>query len=248
MPWEGGVLVGNTDLDHDKDLASEVCITPEEVDYLLEFVQYQFPSLDIKREDILSTWSGVRPVIGTGVKDPSKEKRDYGIWNEQGLISVSGGKLTTFRLTALEVLHHAASSISEPEIRDTRELTFRRAEKGDLDLGDLDASSRRRLAGRYGAEVKEVITCAGDDELTRIPGTNTLWVELRYAARNEGVVHLEDLFLRRTRLGVVLQQGGVAFLDRIKEICQEELGWDDQHWEQEAENYKALRQRCHSVP
>jgi len=248
MPWQGVTLVGNTDLDHDKELTSEVSITSEEVDYLLAFVTFQFPSLRINREDILSTWSGVRPVIGTGISDPSKEKRDHAIWVEQGLVSVSGGKLTTFRLIALDVLRRAAAFISGLKIEDRGAPVFRPAKIRGSSFEKLEASSRARLTGRYGVEAEAVVQCAREGELSRVPGTNTLWAEVRYGAGKENVVHLEDLLLRRTRLGLVLKKGGAAFFDRVGAICQEEMGWDDRRWHSEAENYIALWKRCHSVP
>lgn len=248
IPWQGATLVGNTDLDHKENLNIEVSITPEEVDYLLTFLKYQFPSLGIGKDDILSTWSGVRPVIGTGIANPSKEKRDHAIWLEKGLLSVSGGKLTTFRLIALDVLRRISPFFPGLDVRDTREPVFRNAPNEVFNEKDLDVSSRLRLAGRYGEEAMDVLQGAKPSEWMRVPGTSTLWAEVRYAARKEQVVHLEDLLLRRTRLGVVLKQGATAWFDRIKTICQEELGWDEARWNQEAESYKALWERCHSVP
>ena len=62
------------------------------------------------------------------------------------------------------------------------------------------------------------------------------------------MVHLEDLLLRRTRLGLVLKDGGVALFDRIKPICQGEMGWSELRWQEESQNYLALWQRCHSLP
>ena len=71
----------------------------------------------MKSSDILSTWAGVRPVIGSKKsKDPSKERRDHAVWSDNGLITVSGGKLTTFRLIALDVL--AAAKESLPKAKD----------------------------------------------------------------------------------------------------------------------------------
>lgn len=67
-------------------------------------VAHQFPSRNITLDDVISTWAGVRPVIGTGKDDPSKESRDYVIWQEDGLLTVTGGKLTTFRAIAQSAL------------------------------------------------------------------------------------------------------------------------------------------------
>ena len=248
LPWEGATVVGNTDLDHEKDLNEEASITPREVDYLLEFVRFQFPCLEIRHDDILSTWSGVRPVIGTGKKDPSKEKREHGIWVEDGLISVSGGKLTTFRLIALDVLRRAAEVIPSLEVQDKGEPVFGQMDEKVLLSSGLDYSACHRIIGRFGTHAKEVISSAKKGELCRIPGTSTLWVEVRWAARHEEILHLEDILFRRTRLGVLLKQGGADYFDRFKDICREELGWDDDRWQNELKAYKTLWQTCHSVP
>ncbi|RPI22882.1 MAG: glycerol-3-phosphate dehydrogenase/oxidase, partial [Chloroflexota bacterium] len=89
FPWEGVALVGTTDLDHDQPLDGEPGISPEEVAYLMAAVEAQFPSLGLGLEDIISTYSGVRPVIGTGKADPSKESREHVIWEENGLLTVT---------------------------------------------------------------------------------------------------------------------------------------------------------------
>ena len=116
-PWEGTTVIGTTDLDHDEDLDIEASISDLEVDYLLKAYNSQFPDNPLKSSDILSTWAGVRPVIGSKKnKDPSKERRDHAVWSDNGLITVSGGKLTTFRLIALDVL--AAAKESLPKAKD----------------------------------------------------------------------------------------------------------------------------------
>jgi len=248
MPWEGATLLGTTDLDHKEDLDVEASITSPEVEYLLQAVDYQFPSLGINRNDILATYSGVRPVIGTGALNPSSEKRDHSIWSEHGLISVSGGKLTTFRLIALDVLSRVARFIPSVTMKDSGDRSLSTPEYQWPGPERIDLALKKRLAGRYGKEAKNVVRCAGDDELTRVPGTDTIWAELRWAARNEAVVHLDDLLLRRTPIGVLLQQGGLRFFDRISKICKEELNWDADRWDQEAQAYRILWKRCHSLP
>ena len=89
-PWEGTTVIGTTDLDHDEDLDIEASISDLEVDYLLKAYNSQFPDNPLKSSDILSTWAGVRPVIGSKKsKDPSKERRDHAVWSDNGLITVS---------------------------------------------------------------------------------------------------------------------------------------------------------------
>lgn len=248
MPWEGATVVGCTDLDHDQDLDDEARITRQEVEYLLQMVDYQFPALEISQGDILSTYSGIRPVIGRGALDPSKERRDHSIWVEKGLISVSGGKLTTFRLIALDVLRHVAGFIPSLTVEDRGEPVFRMISSREIETGNLDFSVRQRLAGHYGEEAGEVVKYAGQGELERVPGTDTLWAELRWAAHTEAVAHLEDLLLRRTRLGLLLPEGGASILDHVRSVCQEGLGWKDDRWHREIYAYRSLWRKCYSVP
>ena len=78
--------------------------------------------------------------------------------------------------------------------------------------------------------------------------TETLWAELAFAAEHELVLHLDDLLLRRTRLGLLLAHGAAAELPRIRELCQARLGWDDPRWVREQQNYLDLWRRCYSLP
>ncbi len=249
FPWEGVTLVGTTDLDHDQPLLNEPRIMPDEVAYLLAALAHQFPALDLKLEDVIATFAGVRPVIGTGKEDPSKESRDHAIWQENGLLTVTGGKLTTFRMIALDALNaarHLLPELPRPDAAlpalDLMEVTLPPAAEA------LTQEQQRRLVGRYGGLTPALIAAAGPDELAAIPGTHTLWAELRWAARQEGVVHLDDLLLRRTRLGLLKRDGGKALLERIRTICQPELGWDDATWAAETARYLTLWQEHYSLP
>ncbi len=249
FPWEGVTLVGTTDVDHGQPLDQEPQISPQETAYLMAAVEHQFPSLHLTLADVISTYAGVRPVIGSGVEDPSKESRDHVVWEEEGLLTVTGGKLTTFRLIALDALEsmrHRLPELPEPNRRhpvldpvDEAQFAWPPA---------LDKPARRRLLGRYGAATAALLDAAQPGELATIPGTQALWAELRWAARAEAVVHLEDLLLRRVRLGLLLPGGGQALLSRIRDLCQAELGWDDGRWEAEEAAYLDLWQRCYSVP
>ena len=106
----------------------------------------------------------------------------------------------------------------------------------------------RRLQGRYGVHAAELLASAQDEALRTIVGTETLWAELRWGARAEAVVHLEDLLLRRTRLGLQLRGGGAELLPRVRALCQAQLGWDDQRWLAEEAAYLDLWRRCYSLP
>jgi glycerol-3-phosphate dehydrogenase len=112
----------------------------------------------------------------------------------------------------------------------------------------LTAAQARRLQGRYGAHAVDLLAAARVGELNTIAGSETLWAELRWAARAEAVMHLEDLLLRRTRLGLQLRQGGAKLLPSIRAICQAELGWDDRRWLAEEAEYGDLWRQCYSLP
>lgn len=246
LPWEGATLIGTTDIDHPHDLNQEPCISPDEVAYLMAAVNYQFPSRNITLDDVIGTWAGVRPVIGTGKDDPSKESRDYVIWDENGLLTVTGGKLTTFRAIAQNALKAVADVFPTTPAMSRKDPVLNSME---LDLPvDLDEPIRKRLLGRYARNAPMLVTIALPDELTTIPNTHTLWAELRWCARAEGVIHLEDLLLRRTRIGLLLPNGGADYLPRIRAMCQKELGWDDATWEAEEQAYIALWTANYSLP
>ena len=248
VPWEGVTVVGTTDVDHGQGLEREPRISGQEVAYLMAAVEAHFPSLAIGLEDVISTFAGVRAVVDTGKADPSRESREHTVWEEDGLLTVTGGKLTTFRLIARGALAASWDRLGhgrQPR-REGKERILNEVTGADNGL-PLDEAARRRLWGRYGALAPEVVRAARPGELAPIPGSRHLWAEVRWAARAESVVHLEDVMLRRTRLGLLLPDGGAAFLKRIGEICQCELGWDDDRRTEETAAYRALWRRCYSL-
>ncbi len=226
LPWENATLLGTTDVFHEGSL--EDCrISAQEFDYLMHAARYLFDRLDITPEDVISTFSGVRPVVGTGKSNPSQESRDHMVFKESGLVTATGGKLTTFRLLAADAMAATGMLPRTP-----------RAYVRALDEVHALADVPDRLLGRYGSDAAQVLECARDGELSEIPGTPYLWAELRWAARSEGVVRLEDLLLRRLRLGLLLPSGGADLLGHIRAVVQPELGWNDERWETEEMEYR----------
>ncbi|MCG2583299.1 glycerol-3-phosphate dehydrogenase/oxidase [Massilia sp. TS11] len=246
-PWEGATLVGTTDVDHGADLQQEARITRAELDYLLAALRHQFPQLALGEDDVLASFAGVRPVLDSGQADPSKETREHALWLEPGLLTVAGGKLTTFRVIALDVLRRVASQLPHWHGDLRARPVFERAPVL-RDARGLGPQAQARLLGRYGAQAQDLIDAAAPDELEPIPGTETLWAELRWAARHEDVQQLDDLLLRRTRLGLLLRAGGAAHAERLRAICQPELGWSAERWAAEWRAYLALCEQNYSLP
>jgi glycerol-3-phosphate dehydrogenase len=245
-PWEGAIVVGTTDLDHRSNMQIEPAITRAEADYLMAALQAQFPQLGLSEKDVIATYAGVRSVEDSGQADPSKEGREHALWLEQGLLTVTGGKLTTFRMIALDALRQAAPLL--PGWSDSLQPLPIFDVSPELRCKRLSRTQKTRLTGRYGAQAQALVDCAQEGELETIPGTETLWVQLRWAARMEAVAHLDDLLLRRTRLGLLLRCGGSDVIARVRAMCQPELGWLDARWDREQADYLALWQAHYSLP
>lgn len=259
FPWENRTVLGTTDLDHPPLNDEEVGITSAEVDYLLAATNSLFDDTDLNREDVISTWAGVRPLIadsGNGKRvSPSKEKRDHSVWLDNNLVTVSGGKLTTFRLIALDVLKKCQKVL---DLDDS--ATQNQAINGDQvfskvapihpKFATLPSDLQQRLQGFYGRKLDTLLELAHEEDLDYVTDSNTIWAEIRFAARFEQVIHLDDLLLRRTRLGLILPHGAMTPLisARLKQICQQELGWDEQKWQQEVARYSELWQRYYHLP
>jgi len=247
LPWEGATLIGTTDVDHAQPLQTDPAISYEEARYLLDAAQYAFPDLSLSGKDILSTFSGVRAVVDTGKSNPSKESREHVLWLEKGLLTVSGGKLTTFRLmahSALRAIRHALPT--HPRLNRTQRVLKPPSELPP-EFVNIDPTIALRLSGRYGEEGLDLLRGKIGD-LDRIPGTPSIWAELTLAAQAEGVVHLDDLLLRRLRLGLLLPRGGAEVMDDIRSRIQHILHWDDSRWEDEVNNYHRLWDSCYYLP
>jgi len=230
LPWQGVTLLGTTDLDHDLPMDGEPHISAGEGAYLLETVNHWFPDAGLTEADVMATQAGVRPVIGTGKKDPSKESREESVLADQRMVTIGGGKLTTFPMMAERALRAARRWLPD-------------GPKAATAPPAPDEPEPDELAGRHGPHAAQVRELGPPGQ---VPGTSVPWAELRWAARAEQVVHLEDLLLRRTRLGLLLPDGGDGLLERIRGVVQTELGWDDPRWEQEAEGYRRLWRAAYS--
>ncbi|MDY0248945.1 MAG: glycerol-3-phosphate dehydrogenase/oxidase [Pseudomonas sp.] len=251
FPWEGATVIGTTDIDHTDDLNQEASISQAEVDYLLAGCAKVFPSAQISESDILSTWSGVRPIVVKttgGEQKPSDASREHVLWIEPGCVSLAGGKLTTFRLLALEMLQACAAfnGCSMQETAQTQALLVSRS-LGDC-LSGLSGRVQRRLYGRYRVNWSDFCKVFQQVGAQQVSNTPIYWAELAYACEHELVIHLDDLLLRRTRLGLLLAQGGVAVLEQVRELCQPRLAWDDQRWVEEQQRYLSIYQQFYSLP
>lgn len=233
IPWEGVLLVGTTDLDTRS--SSDLSISPKERDYLLEGVKAVFPESGIRETDIVSTFSGLRPVISRKGGNPSDESREHLVWESDGIISATGGKLTTFRKLAWDVTKKAKS-------RFPHAIRINRKAGVFSDTVDSVNPVERRILGRYGGPV-DFKNLKERNLLESVGHSETVLAEIEIASKDPTIRYLDDLMLRRLRLGIVLEHGGIEIMDTVKKLAGDNLGWDADRWNRELDRYRRIHRR-----
>jgi len=223
-PWEGVTLYGTTDLDHEGSADVPPRMSAAESTYLIEGLAHQFPALRLTAADAMSCFSAVRPVVAGGKATPSDESRESALWSSPGLVGVTGGKLTTFRITARQALREASR----------QQLSLAPSET-DVTLFRAPTGTAMRTQTRAAEDIS-------------LAGTRYSVTKLRFSARHEQVLHLDDLMLRRTRLGLITPSGGRALLTKLQPVCRDELGWSDDRWREEERRYLELWAANHAPP
>ena len=265
-PLHDKVLVGTSDLPiEDPDDAR---CTEEEVDYFLEMIKIVFPDIAVTREQIVFRFSGVRPLEYSGAKTTGQISRDHtiqvlsGVWTGQSypIYSLVGGKWTSFRAFAEEVTDKALNYLKMTREKSTKTLAIgggrnyerRKAErKQQLDgisaWTNISQDRLEELYQRYGTRVEEVaifISKGNDAPLTFLPSYSR--GEIVFLAKQEKIIRLEDLILRRThiaKLGMLTR----PLLEELAEILADVLGWDDARTKAELARTVDLMARKHQV-
>jgi glycerol-3-phosphate dehydrogenase len=250
FPWYGRILLGTTDLDYPEDLDIEAAITNKECDYLLRVVNEFFPESECNRRDIVASFCGVRPVISSGKGiDPSKEKRGHSIWREKNLISVSGGKLTIWRVISDEVLT-LANKVLATEMFKSETLMFNEVDYETcndlLEAKSLSTEYAHILKGRYGKALYDFLNAFPEASYQEIKNHHFSIADCLWSVKHEQVLHLDDLLFRRTRLGLLLDDE--VLLVELSQVMAETLAWTDEQRENEIVRYKTIRKRYYSSP
>jgi glycerol-3-phosphate dehydrogenase len=245
IPHPEGVLAGTTDIYHDGSL-TDPRPTRGEIDYLLRTLAFHFPDNGIVAADVVGAFAGLRPILDSHTDNPSEASREEAVWEENGLLSVAGGKLTTWRPTAEEVVDEALHYLpSETARRAAPCLTagtplvglappdLARRLESVAEVPAVTATAMARRLRGLAWTAPRLARSAG--ELQPIDGTDDLSVaELRTHLRLTAVVRLEDLLLRRVRLGLWRPDEVAGLLPSLEPICREELAWNIRRWEREA--------------
>jgi glycerol-3-phosphate dehydrogenase len=251
LPWYGRALIGTTDRDYEGDI-THVEPSGDDIDYLLDAVN-SFFGVELGVADLTGAYAGVRPLISSG--DPRKSvdiSRKAELYEtSSGLLTITGGKLTTWRRMAKQVVDRMVE-------REGREAPARTAEiplgmpatEADLEPREVlteDAMPdgwRELLAFRYGHAARNVLRLAAErPELARpiVPGQPDLLAEAAIAARLEQARSVADVLLRRTRLGILAapQLRGADAVLGVAEALGSELGWSGRQIREEAEAWPA---------
>ncbi len=250
VSWGDQVYLGTTDTAWDGPLDDPACL-PEDVDYLLDAANAVVTS-PLARSDVTGVWSGLRPLLAPveGRSAPSERTADLSRrhtvrTSAGGMVTVTGGKLTTYRKMAedtVDVVVHALGRRARPcatkslRLRGSAPLPRERDAQGDT------AGAAAHLAGRYGSETPDVLALAdGRPELLEplVPGLRYLGVEAIYAVRHEMARTLADVLDRRTRSSLRDARATADAAPRIAALLAPELGWDAERAAREAAGYAA---------
>jgi glycerol-3-phosphate dehydrogenase len=260
VSWPGYWLIGTTDAPYggpiDRPAAGH-----DEVDELLATVNGVL-EVDLRRADVVGTYAGLRPLIAPASGSTVTASREHRVVVEpNGLVRVSGGKYTTYRVMAADTVDDALAVLGErAQDRPSGTASHRligAADRPELDrlARDLAESARlppavaARLVARHGVEATAVFDLATADGLeTVLQGSEHLEAEVAWAARRELALSLDDVLSRRMRLAQVLPDRGASIAPRVAQIMGNELGWDVDRQAREVEMYLASANREFAVP
>ena len=267
LPWGERTYVGTTDTDYEGSPGEEAA-TLEDVDYLIAASNYYFQANQIAREDVISTWAGLRPLIApepeVGEISESQVSREHQILiGADGLITIAGGKLTTYRKMAKECVDIAVNllkltgklpedihsgqtfkfplpgAVGWPEDDDHDKVA------ADLvaacDCG-LPAEVSRHLVDTYGMRALELAKlCAADPSLMEpiVPGRVEIMAQVDFGVREELAASVSDIMMRRTQIFFRDFKQGLGSLDKVALRLAHLIGWSDEERQNSVDAYEA---------
>jgi glycerol-3-phosphate dehydrogenase len=250
VPWNDRVYVGTTDTPYEGSLDEPRCTT-DDVAYCLGALNTFFTG-NLTERDVVGTWAGLRPLLkGAGSERTADLSRRHAVTEApSGLITITGGKLTTYRKMAEDAVDVATRRLGVRRRCATKRLRLRGVE-GRAPLVEDGAAARLgiekpvldHLLGRYGGEARTLLAMLeADPELVRplVAGLPYLRAEAVYAIRYEMARHLDDVLLRRTRAALHDAPGTAAAAHDVARLLASELGWDPRDTQREADAVRDL--------
>ncbi|PYO41974.1 MAG: glycerol-3-phosphate dehydrogenase [Gemmatimonadetes bacterium] len=262
LPWADSdqSYIGTTDTDEDVS-PDEVRATAEDVIYLLRSANAFFPQARLSPNDVVATWAGLRALLRPdGNLAPSQVSREHRITESaSGLLTIAGGKLTTHRAMAQELVDRVAARLRALDGRPraprppTHRLPLPGGETTDLEglikaaveRGASDATARH-LVGTYGSEAAAVLNLVDKDRALGgriVAGRPELWAEVVHAVEREMAVRLSDVLVRRLHLFYKTRDQAVPASSAVADRLAAALGWDGARRAEEVAAYLHLVKR-----
>jgi len=267
LPWGNRTYVGTTDTDFDGTPGKEHA-TSEDVDYLIEAANAHFPSSPIERKDVISTWAGLRALIapeptGEEIAESKVSREHQVIVGEDGLITIAGGKLTTYRKMAEEVVNTAVQMLRleeklPPELKPTRSAEAplpgavgwpedddheKVANKAhEVGQGYLSMDTCRYLVTAYGMRAFWIAErCVANKSLCEpiVEGRPEIMAQVDFAVDEELAATVSDIMVRRTQIFFRDFDQGLGAVDKVADRMAELIGWSDEERGRWVEDYRA---------
>jgi glycerol-3-phosphate dehydrogenase len=250
IPHDDFWIIGTTDTPWELDLAHPAA-SRRDIDYVLDQAN-RVVERPLTHGDIVGVFAGLRPLVTGDARSTAKLSREHSITEPApGLISIAGGKYTTYRVMSEDTIDRAFESIDVPIPASTthevplvgaagyHELRSRAAEIAATYGVTKDAVVR--LLRRYGDEATTILRMAAEDPglAQRVPSGRYLGAEVRFAVEHEAALHLDDVLTRRTRLSIECEDRGLDGAPYVAGIMADVLGWDDETVARELRHYEA---------
>ena len=241
-------IIGTTDSDYSGP-PDEVLPTAADVTYLLRTANSFFPSAHLVSGDVVSAWAGIRPLVSDGAGAPGSVSREHAVhWTAPGLLSVSGGKLTTYRSMAEDVVDEIARSLGIPMVHaPTARVPL---PGGDMVSFEAEASRARETIGldevaehlvaSYGTEWRDVWAIVQKDNalVARVaPELPYIAAEIHWAVEREMALTLADILVRRLHVAFETHDHGVSAAPAVARVAAPLLGWTGERIEEELARY-----------
>lgn len=251
IPWGRHWIIGTTDTEWDLDLAHPAA-SRSDIDYLLDQVNRVLRH-PLTLEDVEGVYAGLRPLLSGESDATSTLSREHAVaTTAPGLVTIAGGKYTTYRVMAEDAVDMAARSLPgrvPDSVTDRTPLlgaigyfALRNRRHELAAASGLHVVRIEHLLGRYGSLTEELLAMVAEDPDLGEPITGAedhLRVEAVYAASHEGALHLDDVLTRRTRISIETFDRGVGAAAEVAALMAPVLGWDEAHTAREVEHYEA---------
>jgi glycerol-3-phosphate dehydrogenase len=254
VPWGDLTYIGTTDTDYDGPLDDPQC-TPADVEYLLGAINHAITG-EITTADVVGSWAGLRPLVRDAGSERTADlsRRHKVTPSTSGMVTVTGGKLTTYREMAADTVDLVLSEVLGAKVLQrvtrhsrTRQLALRGAE-GYEELitsastaGRIGAETLDHLANRFGGEARAVIAMIERDPTLAEPlvaGLPYLRAEALYAVRYEMAGTVDDVLSRRTRARLLARDASAAAAPAVAALIAEDLHWDAAEQDEQARAYQ----------